>query len=57
MLPPEERKKLGQLAYQCPFITFFASVLQCSTDSYSLMDNTVMPLIKEQLIELKKRSL
>jgi hypothetical protein len=42
------------LGYQCPFITF-ASV-QCSTDAYDLMDNTVMPLIKEQLTELQRSS-
>jgi hypothetical protein len=55
MSPPEQRKELKKLGYQCPFITF-ASV-QCSTDSYSLMNNTVMPRIKEQLKELKGSSI
>jgi hypothetical protein len=54
MSSPQERKKRGLLSYQCPVITF-ASV-KCSTDSYGLMDSTVMPLIKQQLTELKGSS-
>jgi hypothetical protein len=49
---PSVRKEKKALAYQCPLIQF-ASV-KCSKDAYELMQNTVMPKVKEQLLELKK---
>jgi hypothetical protein len=52
---PEERKRREELSYQCPVICF-ASV-QCSKDAYDLMDKTVMPTIKLQLLELQRSSL
>jgi hypothetical protein len=52
---PYVRKEKKQLGYQCPVITF-ASV-QCTKDAYDLMDNTVMPLIKQQLVDLQGSSL
>jgi hypothetical protein len=52
--PPIVRKEKKQLSYQCPVVTF-ASV-QCTKDAYDLMDSTVMPKIKQQLIDLKKSS-
>ena len=52
--PPAVRKGKGQLGYQCPVIVF-ASV-QCTKDAYDLMDNTVMPKVKEQLTKLKQSS-
>jgi hypothetical protein len=55
LCPPAKRKNMKQLGYQCPTIQF-ASV-ECSKDSYELMNNTVMPMVKEQLIKLKKSSI
>jgi hypothetical protein len=52
---PEERKQRQELGYQCPVICF-ASV-ECSKDSYDLMDKTVMPRVKAQLLELQHKSL
>jgi hypothetical protein len=49
---PSERKQKGLLGYHCPLIPF-ASV-KCSKDSYELMNNTVMPTVKQQLLQLKK---
>jgi hypothetical protein len=46
---------MEKLGYQCPVVQF-ASV-QCTKDAYDLMDSTVMPLIKQQLIALKSSSL
>jgi hypothetical protein len=45
---PTVQKEKRQLSYQCPVVVF-ASV-ECSTDAYSLMDSTVMPMVKQQLI-------
>jgi hypothetical protein len=53
--PPAVRKKKKLLSYQCPMITFAS--IQCSKDSFDLMDNTVMPIVKQQLLELKRSSL
>jgi hypothetical protein len=55
LCPPEERKRRKELGYQCPVVCF-ASV-SCSKDTYELMDSTVMPTIKQQLLELQKKSL
>jgi hypothetical protein len=52
---PTERKQKGQLSYQCPVVQF-ASV-QCSKDTYDLMDNTIMPMIKQQLTQLRESSI
>ena len=51
---PAVWKHKEQLSYHCPLIVF-ASV-QCTTDAYNLMDSTVMPKVKEQLLELKHSS-
>ena len=51
---PTVRKEKRQLSYQCPVVVF-ASV-ECSTDAYSLMDSTVMPMVKQQLKEVKESS-
>jgi hypothetical protein len=51
---PLQRKTMGQLSYQCPVVNF-ASV-QCTKDTYGLMDNTIMPTIKQQLNELRRSS-
>jgi hypothetical protein len=48
---PQQRKNTSLLSHHCPLVTF-ASV-QCTKDSYDLMDSTVMPMIKEQLLKLK----
>ena len=48
---PTIRKQKQNLGYQCPVIQF-ASVA-CSTDAYDLMANTVMPLVKKQITDLK----
>ena len=49
---PAIRKQKKQLSYQCPIVVFGS--VECSTDAYDLMNNTVMPLVKEQLKELQK---
>jgi hypothetical protein len=48
---PAVQKEKRQLSYQCPVVVF-ASV-ECSADAYSLMDSTVMPMVKQQLKEVK----
>jgi hypothetical protein len=53
--PPSTRKQRKQLGYQCPLVQF-ASV-QCSKDAYELMNNTVMPMVKDQLNALKQSSI
>jgi hypothetical protein len=53
--PPQVRKEMKVLGYQCPLLTF-ASV-QCTKDAFDLMDSTVMPIIKQQLIDLKGSSI
>jgi hypothetical protein len=55
MLPPKVRKECSNLGCHCPMITF-ASVM-CSKDTYELMNNTVMPMVKQQLNDLKKSSI
>jgi hypothetical protein len=52
---PEERKTRKELSYQCPVVCF-ASV-QCSKDAFDLMNQTVMPTIKQQLLQLQQSSL
>jgi hypothetical protein len=51
---PTVQKEKRQLSYQCPVVVF-ASV-ECLTDAYSLMDSTVMPMVKQQLKEAKESS-
>ncbi|CAB9527704.1 unknown protein [Seminavis robusta] len=51
---PVTRKTKKMLGNECPVIQF-ASV-QCSKDAYYLMETTVMPTIKQQLIRLKESS-
>ena len=53
--PPSVRKQKKQLGYQCPLITF--ANVQCSTDTFQLMQKTVMPMVKKQLKELKRSSM
>jgi hypothetical protein len=48
---PHERKRLNDLSHHCPVIQF--ANVQCSKDTFDLMDQTVMPSIKRQLIALK----
>jgi hypothetical protein len=48
---PIECKRKCMLGHQCPVIQF-ASV-QCSKDVHELMDSTIMPTVKEQLMELE----
>jgi hypothetical protein len=48
---PQVRKDKNILGYHCPLLTF-ASV-QCTKDAYDLMNSTVMPMIKQQLVDLK----
>jgi hypothetical protein len=51
---PTVRKEKEQLSYQCPVVVF-ASV-ECSTDAYDLMNSTIMPMVKQQLKEIKQSS-
>jgi hypothetical protein len=53
--PPQERKDMNDLGYQCPVVQF-ASV-QCTKDSFEIMSTTVMPTVKQQLVELHNSSL
>ena len=48
---PQERKQRGELNYMCPTIQIAS--IDCSTDSFELLSNTVMPRIKQQLIDLR----
>jgi len=50
-MSPEERKKQNTINLQCPTIQI-ASV-DCSKDAFELLQNTVMPRIREQLIRLQ----
>ena len=52
---PLVRKEKQLLGYQCPVVTF-ASV-ECSTDAFELMNKTIMPRVKQQLIELDNSSM
>jgi hypothetical protein len=52
---PEERKHKDQLSYQCPVVQF-ASV-QCTKDAYDLMNTTVMPTVKQQLLKLQESAI
>jgi hypothetical protein len=49
---PTIRKQKQQLGYQCPMIVFGS--VECTTDAYDLMKNTVMPMVKKQLKELQE---
>lgn len=53
--PPILRKEKKNLGYHCPLITF--ANVQCSNDSFELMESTVMPIVKKQLNDLKKSSM
>jgi hypothetical protein len=52
--PPTVRKDKRQLSYECPVVVFGS--VECTTDAYGLMNSTVMPMVKKQLMELKKSS-
>lgn len=52
---PEDRKQKKNLGYQCPVVQFAS--IQCSKDAYQLMDDTVMPLVKRQLISLRETAI
>jgi hypothetical protein len=52
---PQERKDKQLLSYQCPVVQF-ASV-QCTKDAYDLMNTTVMPTVKQQLLKLQSSSI
>jgi hypothetical protein len=47
---PQQRKTIGNLGYHCPLVQF--ANVECSKDVYDLMNTTVMPMIKAQIIEL-----
>ena len=51
---PEERKQRGELNYHCPIIQV-ASV-DCSKDTFGLLQNTVMPSMRTQMIRLQQSS-
>jgi hypothetical protein len=53
--PPTIRKQKKQLSYQCPIVVF--ANVECSTDTYELMQSTVMPMVKDQLKALMDSSI
>jgi hypothetical protein len=52
---PEERKQKNLLSYQCPVVQF--ACVQCTKDAYDLMNTTIMPIVKEQLVKLKESAM
>jgi len=48
---PEKRKERGELNCRCPTIQIAS--IDCSKDSFELLSNTVMPRLRQQLIDLR----
>jgi hypothetical protein len=53
--PPTIRKQKKNLGYQCPVVNF--ANIECSTDSFELLESTIMPIVKQQLTELRKSAM
>jgi hypothetical protein len=53
--PPIVQKEKKKLGYQCPMIVFGS--VECTKDTYKLMNKTVMPIVKDQLKELQSSSI
>jgi hypothetical protein len=52
--PPAVRKEKRALSYQCPVVCFAS--IECSTDSYGLLNSTVMPAVRKELKALESSS-
>ena len=48
---PADRKARGKLNWRCPTVQIAS--IDCTKDSFELLSNTVMPRIREQLIQLR----
>jgi len=49
---PVERKNWKELNYWCPTVQIAS--IDCSKDSFELLSNTIMPMIRTQLIQLRE---
>ena len=48
---PAERKQMGDIGYQCPIIPIAS--IDCTKDTYEILNNTVMPVVRQHIINLK----
>lgn len=52
---PAERKRRNELNYQCPMVVFAS--IQCTKDTYGLLNSTVMPAVKKEIQNLENNAI